>query len=72
MSRFLTRANNVGSAAIHTHASQLFDAGVDPVTISKRLGHSKPDITLRVYAHLFRQDDRKAAKAINDALNGVG
>jgi integrase len=30
----------------HTHASQLIDAGVDIVTISKRLGHAKPDITL--------------------------
>jgi integrase len=49
----------------HTHASQLIDAGVDIVTISKRLGHAKPDITLRVYAHLFRKDDGKAAAAIN-------
>jgi integrase len=49
----------------HTHASQLIDAGVDIVTISKRLGHAKPDITLRVYAHLFRKDDSKAAAAIN-------
>ena len=29
------------------HASQLIDAGVDIVTISKRLGHTKPDIGLR-------------------------
>jgi integrase len=49
----------------HTHASQLIDAGVDVVTISKRLGHAKPDITLRVYAHLFRKDDSRAAAAIN-------
>jgi integrase len=35
----------------HSHASQLIDAGVDIVTISKRLGHAKPDITLRVYSH---------------------
>jgi integrase len=49
----------------HTHASQLIDAGVDIVTISKRLGHAKPDITLLVYAHLFRKDDGKAAAAIN-------
>jgi integrase len=49
----------------HTHASQLIDAGVDIVTISKRLGHAKPDITLRVYSHLFRKDDSKAAQAIN-------
>jgi integrase len=54
----------------HTHASQLIDAGVDIVTISKRLGHSKPDITLRIYAHLFRKDDGKAAAAINAALPG--
>ena len=54
----------------HTHASQLIDAGVDIVTISKRLGHSKPDITLRVYSHLFRNDDSKAAEAIN-AIPGL-
>jgi integrase len=52
----------------HTHASQLIDAGVDIVTISKRLGHAKPDITLRIYAHLFQKDDGKAAAAINAVL----
>ena len=52
----------------HTHASQLIDEGVDIVTISKRLGHAKPDITLRIYAHLFRKDDGKAAAAINAAF----
>jgi integrase len=55
----------------HTHASQLIDAGVDIVTISKRLGHAKPDITLRVYSHLFRNDDSKAAAAINTALKSI-
>lgn len=53
----------------HTHASQLIDAGVDIVTISRRLGHAKPDITLRIYAHMFRKDDSKAAAAINAALH---
>jgi integrase len=52
----------------HTHASQLIDAGVDVVTISKRLGHASPTITLSTYAHLFRKDDGKAADAINAAL----
>jgi integrase len=52
----------------HTHASQLIHEGVDIVTISKRLGHAKPDITLRVYAHLFHKDDGNAAAAINAAL----
>ena len=55
----------------HSHASQLIDAGVDIVTISKRLGHAKPDITLRVYSHLFRMDDGKAAAAINAALKTI-
>jgi integrase len=54
----------------HTHASQLIDAGVDVVTISKRLGHASPTITLSIYAHLFQKDDSKAADAINAALKG--
>ena len=41
------------------------------VTISKRLGHAKPDITLRVYAHLFQKDDGRAAAAINTALEAI-
>ena len=52
----------------HTHASQLIDSGVDVVTIAKRLGHSSPNVTLGTYAHFFRQQDDKAARAINDAL----
>ncbi|WP_456671005.1 tyrosine-type recombinase/integrase [Bradyrhizobium sp. USDA 3240] len=51
----------------HALASRLIDAGVDIVTLSGRLGHARPDITLRVYAHLFRNGDGKAA-AINAAL----
>jgi integrase len=43
---------------------------VDIVTISKRLGtRAKPDITLRIHAHLFKKDDSKVAAAINAALN---
>jgi len=55
------------SAAAHTRGSQLIDASVDVVTLSKRLGHSSPAITLKVYPHLFQRDD-KAADAINAAL----
>jgi integrase len=56
----------------HTHASQRIDAGVDIGTISRRLGHASPNITLKVYAHLFRKDDSKASDAINEALKGLG
>lgn len=54
----------------HVHASQLIAAGVDIVTIARRLGHSGPAITLSTYAHLFAKDDSKAAAAINAALGG--
>jgi integrase len=56
----------------HTHASQLIASGVDIVTISKRLGHASPTITLGIYAHLFATDDRKASLAINAALGSIG
>ena len=52
----------------HSHASQLIASGVDIVTISKRLGHAKPAVTLAVYAHMFHTDDSKAAAAVNAAL----
>jgi integrase len=42
------------------------------VTISKRLGHASPNVTLAVYAHLFQRSDDKAAQAINAALASLG
>ena len=68
-------AERIGEPAVtfhglrHTHASQLIAAGVDIVTISKRLGHAKPSVTLAIYAHMFHTDDSKAAIAINAALS---
>ncbi len=53
----------------HTHASALIAAGLDVITISHRLGHSKASITLDVYGHLFKDDDTGAADAI-DAVFG--
>src|SRR5262249_320372 len=37
----------------HTHASTLIASGLDVLTISRRLGHGSPAITLGVYGHLF-------------------
>jgi integrase len=45
----------------HTHASTLIASGLDVLTISRRLGHGSPVITLGVYGHLFKTDDRAAA-----------
>jgi integrase len=55
----------------HTHVSQLIAAGLDVVTVSRRIGHSHPTVTLSVYAHLFGNTDEKAAEAVETALAGV-
>jgi integrase len=55
----------------HTHASALIAAGLDVVSVSKRLGHATPTITLNVYSHLFATTDTRAADAI-DTILGKG
>jgi integrase len=52
----------------HTHASTLIRAGVDVLTISRRLGHSTASMTLDVYGHLMEGADAAAAKAIEGML----
>jgi integrase len=51
-------------AVRHTHASSLIAAGVDVLTISRRLGHASPTITLGIYGHLFSNTDDRAAQVI--------
>jgi integrase len=48
----------------HSHASALIASGQDVVTVSRRLGHASPTITLSVYVHLFDKTDEAAASAI--------
>ena len=52
----------------HSHASALIASGLDVLTVSRRLGHGSPVITLSTYAHLFGKTDEKAADAIEAAL----
>jgi len=52
----------------HTHASQLIAAGLDVLTISRRLGHASPTITLNVYGHLFANSDDRAADVVEAAF----
>jgi integrase len=54
----------------HTHASTLIASGLDVLTISRRVGHGSPALTLTVHGHLFTPDDRAAAimeAALTDA-----
>lgn len=55
----------------HTHASQLIASGMDVLTISRRLGHGSPSITLDVYGHLFQRTDGGAAAVIDRAFGGM-
>lgn len=52
----------------HTHASQLIASGMDVLTISRRLGHGSPAITLTVYGHLMTGADAKAAEVMEQAF----
>ena len=56
----------------HSHASQLIASGLDILTISRRLGHVSPTITLGVYGHLFANTDERAAAIIEAALSLPG
>jgi integrase len=55
----------------HTHASSLIAAGIDVLTISRRLGHASPTITLGVYGHLFSNTDDRAAQVIEAMFSGL-
>jgi integrase len=50
----------------HGFASLLIAKKLNPVFVSRQLGHSNPAITFRVYAHLFEQAD--SAVAAREAL----
>jgi len=54
----------------HSHVSALIAAGLDVVTVSQRIGHASPAITLRVYAHKFSSSDAAAARAIEAVMRG--
>ena len=55
----------------HTHVSQLVASGMDVLTVSRRLGHGSPTITLGVYGHLFGSADDRAAQVIETAFGKV-
>ena len=48
----------------HTHASILISNGANIVAVSKRLGHSKVDMTINIYAHLMPKDEEVILKIL--------
>ena len=72
--RYARVAKAVGAASTrfhalrHYHGTRAIANGSDVVTVSKRLGHSDPSITLRIYAHAIEQRDRELAAATGAEL----
>ncbi|MGB3685340.1 MAG: tyrosine-type recombinase/integrase [Ornithinimicrobium sp.] len=54
----------------HTHATLLLKAGVPVHVVAARLGHVDPAITLRVYAHVMRDQASGVAGIFADAVRG--
>lgn len=52
----------------HSVASVLISNQIDPVTVSKRLGHSRVSTTVDLYSHLIAEADADASETIADAL----
>ena len=58
----------------HTFASLLVAEGLNVVFASRQMGHSSPDITLKVYAHLWDQAEHagKASAALDAVFAAAG
>jgi integrase len=54
----------------HFHATQLLTAGVAPWIVARRLGHTNPATTMRVYSHWIPGTDAGAAEAIARVMRG--
>lgn len=53
----------------HTHVSWLFESGVNPVTVSSRVGHSSSSFTMQQYAHLMPGADAAVASGVGKTLS---
>ncbi len=58
----------------HTFASLLVAEGLNVVFVSRQMGHRSPDITLKVYAHLWDQVEHasKAGAALDAVYAAAG
>jgi integrase len=56
----------------HTFASTMIQQGLNPLIISKQLGHLKVSVTLDTYSHLFENDLHLAADKMDKYLDNAG
>ena len=55
----------------HSHASFLFQSGIDPLTIFQRLGHEKIETTLNTYTHLYEEASSKLLRVLNKSHGNI-
>ena len=55
----------------HSHASSLISEGISIVAVSRRLGHSSIDMTLRVYTHLLEKNDEQLIEFIEKSSHDL-
>ena len=72
--RFRTLADSIDLQGVrfhdlrHAHATALLRQMVSPHIVQRRLGHSDPAFTLRVYADVLPGQQQEAADGFADAL----
>lgn len=52
----------------HTHTTMLIEAGVNPVTVQKRLGHKNIETTLGIYAESTKKMENDMIEKLNEIL----
>ena len=55
----------------HSHASNLIANGINIVAVSKRLGHSSVEMTLRVYTHLIKTTEDQLLSYIDESSQNL-
>ena len=50
----------------HSHATFLIHKGVPITVISQNLGHKSPDVTLKIYSHVYKDMSEKTAKFFSE------
>lgn len=55
----------------HTCASLLINMGIDPKTVSKRLGHSDSSITMEIYTHAFESSKKACADKFDELMKNM-
>ena len=76
LTKFTVRVAVRAGVPTHLHALRHFSAtqgialGYDVVTVSKRLGHRDPSVTLRVYSHEIQELQRDLSASLGKAIGG--